>query len=487
MSAKGYGVLEPTLVEILDLVKPKNDDWVARFQVIEEFRRVVDSLQSLRGATVEPFGSFVSNLFTRWGDLDISVQLANGSFISSSGKKQRQKLLGDLTKAMRQKGGWKKLQLIRNARVPILKVESNIQNISCDISIDNLQGQMKSKLLLWINEIDTRFRDMVLLVKEWAKSCNINNPKSGTFNSYSLCLLVIFHFQTCQPAIFPPLKDIYPGNITDDLQGMRINAERLVSETCTANIARFRSDSQRAVNRSSLSELFLSFLAKFSDISSRASELGISPYTGKWEHIASNTRWLPQTYALFIEDPFERPENSARAVNKSQLARISEAIQSTRNRLMSANVNKTSALSTLVQQQTFLLLPRNQRYNAGGYQPNWQAPEHVRSPNTRRGGNHLQPTRTQTAHSYTNGRSQMAHHYPTVRPRASHPYSNVRPQIAHPSSDARPQMATSYLQVQPHYQSTMSQGYYNNSPTTGYYAPTYSNQGQQSWRPKSGR
>lgn len=60
------------------------------------------------------------------------------------------------------------MQLIPNARVPILKVESNIQNISCDISIDNLQGHMKSKLLLWINEIDTRFRDMVLLVQSYS-------------------------------------------------------------------------------------------------------------------------------------------------------------------------------------------------------------------------------------------------------------------------------------------------------------------------------
>ncbi|XP_062092627.1 protein HESO1 isoform X2 [Humulus lupulus] len=479
MSTKGNGVLEHTLGEILDLVKPSNDDWVARFQVIEEFQGVVESLQSLNGATVEPFGSFVSNLFTRWGDLDISIQLANGSFISSSGKKQRQKLLGDLTKAMRQKGGWNKLQLIRNARVPILKVESNIQNISCDISIDNLQGQMKSKLLLWINEIDTRFRDMVLLVKEWAKSRNINNPKSGTFNSYSLCLLVIFHFQTCQPAIFPPLKDIYPGNITDDLQGLRVNAERLVSETCKANIARFRSDSRRAVNQSSLSELFMSFLAKFSNISSWASELGISPYTGQWEHIASNTRWLPQTCALFVEDPFERPENSARAVNKSHLTRISEAFQSTRNRLMSANLNQSSLLSTLVQQQTFHLLPRNQRYNARGYQPtlpHWQSTEHVRSPNTRRDGIHHEQTRTQITHSYSSVRPQMAHRY-----------SNVRPQTAHPYSSARPQMTNSYSQVQPQYQSTMYQGNYNNSPTTGYYAPTYSNHGQQSWRPKSGR
>ena len=50
-------------------------------------------------------------------------------------------------------------------RVPILKCESSHNGFSCDISIDNLKGQMKSKLLLWISEIDGRFRDMVLLVR----------------------------------------------------------------------------------------------------------------------------------------------------------------------------------------------------------------------------------------------------------------------------------------------------------------------------------
>lgn len=56
------------------------------------------------GATVEPYGSFVSNLFTRWGDLDISIELSNGSHISSVGKKQKQVLLGDILKALRMKG-----------------------------------------------------------------------------------------------------------------------------------------------------------------------------------------------------------------------------------------------------------------------------------------------------------------------------------------------------------------------------------------------
>ena len=56
------------------------------------------------GATVEPYGSFVSNLFTRWGDLDISIELSNGLHISSAGKKQKQTFLGDVLKALRMKG-----------------------------------------------------------------------------------------------------------------------------------------------------------------------------------------------------------------------------------------------------------------------------------------------------------------------------------------------------------------------------------------------
>lgn len=66
-------------------------------------------------------------------------------------------------------GGWRRLQCIPNARVPILKFESSLRGISCDVSIDNLQGQIKSKLLLWISAIDARFHNMVLLVHSCGK------------------------------------------------------------------------------------------------------------------------------------------------------------------------------------------------------------------------------------------------------------------------------------------------------------------------------
>ncbi|XP_062154459.1 protein HESO1 isoform X2 [Alnus glutinosa] len=318
-----YSTLEHVLEEILRVVKPLQEDWETRTRVIDALRRVIGSVESLRG-------------------------------------------------------GWHGLQCIPNARVPILKFESSLQGISCDLSIDNLQGQIKSKILLWISVIDARFRDMVLLVKEWAKAHDINNPKTGTFNSYSLSLLVIFHFQTCVPAILPPLKDIYSGNIADDLQGVRATAERHIAETCAANITRFRQQKYRPVNRSSLSELFISFLEKFSNISLRAPEQGISSYTGQWEFV--RMRLLPKTYALFIEDPFEQQENSARAVSRSNLTRISEAFQTTHRRLITANQSQGFLLlDELVRPQISRYIPRAPARNPtdnGRYYHQYQYQQH---------------------------------------------------------------------------------------------------------------
>ncbi|KAF9674694.1 hypothetical protein SADUNF_Sadunf10G0153500 [Salix dunnii] len=419
-----HRVLEPTLKDILDGIQPLREDWVMRFKIIEELEDVVRSVESLRGATVEPFGSFVSNLFTRWGDLDISIVLYNGSFISSAGKKRKQNLLGDVLKALRQRGGWNRLQFIPNARVPILKFEN--ASISCDVSIDNIQGLMKSKFLFWVNEIDRRFRDMVLLVKEWAKTHNINDPKAGSLNSYSLSLLVIFHFQTCEPAILPPLKEIYPRNVCDDLTGLRTDAERRISEICAANISSYKSDKSRAINRNTLSELFISFLAK-------------------------------------IEDPFEQPENTARAVSAGNMIRISEAIQTTYRRLVIANQNQISPLDMLVRPRIsrFIATPAgNSSYNAG---------HHSRTPigtSSYMAGQRI-TTHSQISRSvYSPSQAQFQTHYTR---QASHP--NI---LSAQRMGSRPSSSTNQRQ----------ENQINNSTSLRYVPHSYI-QGESVWRPKS--
>lgn len=361
-------LFERTLMDILHAINPLQEDWNVRFHMINEIRAVVLSVESMRGVTVEPYGSFVSNLFTKWGDLDISIELQNGSYISSAGRKHKQSLLADVLRALRKRGGFRRLLFISNARVPILKLEGSY-NISCDISINNLSGQMKSKILFWINEIDGRFRDLVLLVKVWANNHRINDSKSGTLNSYCLSLLVVFHFQTLEPPILPPLREIYPGNMIDDLTGVRAAAEKHIEDTCGANIHRIRANKSRIINKSTLSELFISFLAKFSDICSRASTQGVSPFAGQMEDIDSVMRWLPKTYALFVEDPFEQPANTARTVSSNQLIKIAEAIRVTHETLVPTNRNLTSLASVMAGQHIPPLFGTKKPVSRNGFNP----------------------------------------------------------------------------------------------------------------------
>ena len=111
---------------------------------------------------MEPFGSFVSNLFTSSGDLDISIELANGLFISSSGKKEKQILLRTLMRAMRQKGRyifvflvinsfstlvlfpWSREYVIQDLFFPI---ESNYQKVY--IHYKGKSCNVDSKTILW--------------------------------------------------------------------------------------------------------------------------------------------------------------------------------------------------------------------------------------------------------------------------------------------------------------------------------------------------
>ncbi|KAK6156186.1 hypothetical protein DH2020_010434 [Rehmannia glutinosa] len=336
----GYNLLEVTIRDILRVISPQKRIGPSDFILLTSYVQIVET-----GATVEPFGSVASNLFTKWGDLDISIELQNGSYISSPGKKHKQSLLGDAQKALRKKGGFRRLHLIANARV-----------------------------------------------KEWAKTHQINDSKSGTLNSYCLSLLVVFHLQTLVPAILPPLREIYPGNMTDDLTGVRAVAEKHIEDTCAENINRIKSDKSRLINRSSLSELFISFLFE-----------GVSPYAGQLEDIHINMRWLPKTYTLFVEDPFEQPANTARNVHGNQLIKITEAIQATRGILVSANSNQASLVSVLVGPHISRFIIRAA---ASSSSTPVIAQSSSRTPPLRRNGFNGRPERKQTTPLQTQHKSQ---------------------------------------------------------------------------------
>jgi hypothetical protein len=52
---------------------------------------------------------------------------------------------------------------------------------------------------------------LIRIIKVWARNSNLNNPKQGTLNSYSLGLLCIFHLQTLNRPRLPPFWKVFPG------------------------------------------------------------------------------------------------------------------------------------------------------------------------------------------------------------------------------------------------------------------------------------
>ena len=55
---------------------------------------------SVTGAAVKPFGSFVSDLYSKSGDLDLSVEFGNGSNLLIN-KKKKQNVLREVRRALR--------------------------------------------------------------------------------------------------------------------------------------------------------------------------------------------------------------------------------------------------------------------------------------------------------------------------------------------------------------------------------------------------
>ncbi|CAL4953696.1 unnamed protein product [Urochloa decumbens] len=451
-SVHDNAVLGNCVKDILAQIKPAEDDRSKRLSTIQELENCIHSLSSLSGAAVKPFGSFVSDLYSKSGDLDLSVQLGNGSILSIN-KKKKQNVLREVRRALHIRGVTGYMQFIPHARVPVLQYVSNRFGISCDISIDNYAGRIKSKIFYWVNTLDERFGDMVLLIKEWAKAQNINDPKSGSLNSYSLCLLVLFHFQTSEPPILPPLKEIYEGNIAE-ITEMSLYNEQHLDELCAANIARFRLQNKGKRNESSLCRLLGTFFQKFTHISALQDNV-ISTYSGQIKRIQDNPSWMTKSYHLFVEDPVERPDNAARAVSMKGLDRIACAFNDACRKFNSLeHIDRNELLALLCTPGVGLKL--GGRVIANSYSKTPQRNnQHIRT------GGHVRPqvsrfTGSRTVHK--NPQANATAHQAAVQFR-NHPQVTSVRQTAVAHLNHTPQNYTTVHQTAPYQNHTLPQVY----------------------------
>ncbi|KAH7388418.1 hypothetical protein KP509_16G074700 [Ceratopteris richardii] len=329
------------LDDLFKKLQPSIDDHESRVSILAWLSSVTEQMDRYRGARIYAFGSFESNLYTRWADLDLSLELPDtGVWLQGVSKRTKAKVLESFWRILIRKGEAHDINFIPSARVPVIMFKDSQHNISCDISVSN-DGILKSCLLRAICEVDPRCRQLIFLVKFWAKVHGINDPKLGTLNSFALCLLVVFHLQTISPPVLPPLSSVLDKDTATHFEGAgRRSYIEEVRKNIWTRIQPFINGKFGSQNKSSVAELFASFIQKFSAVSKLWSEgLAVCTFSGTWGAVSSVClTWRQNGHVMAIEDPVIRSENCARSVRADTLELIAEAFRSTARVLSSPMV-----------------------------------------------------------------------------------------------------------------------------------------------------
>jgi hypothetical protein len=95
----------------------------------------------------------------------------------------------------------------------LLRHLSNLMLPGAGVSVDintMESGIFKAHFLRHLLEACPPLMPLVRVLKAWARSKGLNDPRSGTLNSYSLGLLCIFHLQALRAPQLPPLWWLMP-------------------------------------------------------------------------------------------------------------------------------------------------------------------------------------------------------------------------------------------------------------------------------------
>lgn len=206
------------------------------FQIREEIRASCEKLiQQIFGAgsedkvCVKLFGSSVNGLCETTSDVDLCLQIRDLERVMEETKLSKSIIVEKIGELF--KPHFTEILPLPKARVPIIKFVAPKYELACDLGINNLLACKNSELIRDYMSLDTRARDMCLLVKHWARARKINDPYRGTLSSYCYVMMVIHYLQNplhVHPPILPCLQTFGRSDATQE----EIDKERVDGLDC---------------------------------------------------------------------------------------------------------------------------------------------------------------------------------------------------------------------------------------------------------------
>ncbi|KAK0426863.1 hypothetical protein QR680_009941 [Steinernema hermaphroditum] len=144
--------------------------------------------------------------------------------------------------------------------VPIIRLylSDDYHDMELDINCNVSYQFHTNHLVRHYVHFDERVKPLVLSIKKWAKAVNILDSQCGRLNSFSFVMMTIHFLQSvCSPPILPNLSELFPKSFDPSID--LVFAKKRSHRHCVPLRKKL------VKNRRSLGELFLAFIAYFSE------------------------------------------------------------------------------------------------------------------------------------------------------------------------------------------------------------------------------
>ncbi|PIK43707.1 hypothetical protein BSL78_19441 [Apostichopus japonicus] len=290
--------LSSEICEYCELHVQKEPDYLVK----EELRRRLENgiREVYRRSDLVLVGSSLNGFGCRGSDADFCLLV---TLQEVDQRHDARFMLDEIHQYMRANFSYVSKSCVIYAKVPIMRFTDRITGIECDININNITGIRNTHLLQAYSKVDRRVVPLVLWIKYWAKTNQINDASQGTLSSYSLVLLVLHYLQDiCSPPVIPSLQESYPDTFNPHKDILRIHAS--LNGRILEPAIRFKSR-----NTESLGELLMGFFKHVAFFNFKKNIISVRIGS----HFSLINSWRPQL--IHIEEPFEKM-NVARAVHK---------------------------------------------------------------------------------------------------------------------------------------------------------------------------
>jgi len=190
---KYFEKLENEISTSIKRILPHKSDSKQRESLTNHLSRTLG--KKFKSSDVKPFGSSVTGLNIKGGDLDLCFVIPGANQKST---------IQNMAKVLRGQG-MENVQPITNAIVPILKFKDPRSGIHTDISVNNTLALHNTELIKRYSKIDRKVSDFIRLVKYWSFHRNISNSFEGTFSSYAWTILALNYL--ISEGVVPNLQD----------------------------------------------------------------------------------------------------------------------------------------------------------------------------------------------------------------------------------------------------------------------------------------